>query len=74
MSVLNTPLPLSDDESFVKLNSTFFPFANDWKGGYINESGQYLYGQEDVIEEVAVNSLGGGRYRLIPNRKRIDKD
>ena len=66
MSVLNTPLSLPNDGSFAKLNSTFFPFANDWKGGYINQSGQYLYGQEDVLEEVAVSKLGGGRYRLTP--------
>ncbi len=66
MSVLNVPLPFPNNGSFVKLNSTFFPFASDRKGGYINESAQYLYGQEDVIEEVAVSRLGGGRYRLTP--------
>ena len=64
MSVLNTPLSLPNDGSFAKLNSTFFPFADDWKGGYINQSGQYLYGQEDVLEEVAVSGLGGGKFRL----------
>ena len=58
MSVLNVPLPYPFDASLAKLNSTFFPFASDWKGGYIDETGGYLYGQEDVIEQVLVTRPG----------------
>ena len=66
MSVLNLPLPFPYDDSIKQLNATFFPFANDWKGGYISESGEYLYGQEDVIAEVVLTRLGEGRFVLTP--------
>ena len=66
MSVLNVPLPIPFDGSFERLNATFFPFANDWKGGYVRETGDLFYGQEEVIEEVALKRLGKGEFSLTP--------
>ena len=64
MSVLNVPLPFPYDGSIEELNVTFFPFANDWKGGYVNQAGEFLYGQEAVIEEVVVEVREGGTFVL----------